>query len=247
MESQFHQTNYPMLIDFVIRLFNISKMFFSYGIIFIFVLALIILDIDYRKKQLLSFTILGFIINYQNQNKLKLFTYLYVLAAFIGAYSMVLSPGFPTRAYFIVIVFSVISLYQIILQRNIIIPKFKMATFIVLSLLFISLASKPFYYATRGIIEVYIHWHNRIEYINSEIRKNNFDLEVPLIPTQNKYTALFGLPDVNENKNGWPNPAIAIFYGLNSISLNEIRPDEVSLRKNFKKIIFPAWLFKYPQ
>jgi len=236
-----------MFLTFLIRLFDISKMFFSYGIIF-FVFVLIILDIVNKKIQFLPITIFGFNISYLKQNKLKSFTYIYVLAAFAGAYSMVLSPTFPSRAYFIIIVFSVISFYQIFLQRNIIIPKYNRVIFIILSMLFIFLADSLLD-ATRGIIGVYLRWYERIEYINSEISKNNFDLEVPLIPARNKYNALYGLKDLKENKdkNVYSNSDIAKYFDLNSISRNEIEHYELSLKRNFKKIIFPAWLFKYPQ
>ena len=129
--NEINQRSDPIFITFAVRILDISKMFLSYGIIFIFVLVLIILDIAGKKIQFLSFTIFGFNINfsYQKQNKLKSFTYIYVLAAFAGAYSMVLAPGFPLRAYFIIIVFSIISFYQIFLQRDIILPKFNKITY----------------------------------------------------------------------------------------------------------------------
>jgi hypothetical protein len=221
-------------------------MFFGYGLLFTFVLILIVLDIFSKKKQILQFIILDFSFSYQKQNKLKIYTYIYILAAFTGAYSMILSPGFPSRAYFIIIVFSIISFYQILLQRNIILAKFNKIIKVILSILFIFIASNSLIYATRGVIGVYIRWHDRIEYIESEINSNNFDLEVPLIPSRNKFNALYELSDLKESRSEWPNTSIASYFGLNSISRNEMQHEELSLRKNIKKILFPVWLFGYP-
>jgi hypothetical protein len=248
--NEMNPRNHPMIIiNLINRFFDISKMFFNYGTLFMFIIILIAFDIIGIKK-ILQFSILGFnfSFNYQRQNKLKLFTYIYVLAAFIGAYSMVLSPTFPPRAYFIIIVFSIISFYQIFLQREYIFPKLNKITKILFLLLLIFIIFSSLINRTRRIIGVYIRWYERIEYINSEMSKNNFDLEVPLIPSRNKYNALYGLIDLNgdENKNKKPNTSIARFFDLNSISCNEILHEELSLRKNLRKILFPVWLFRYP-
>ena len=239
--------SFSLFTALIIRFFNITNMFSEYGIIFIIAIILTALDINSKKNPLLQFSIFGFNIKYQNQNKLKPFTYIYLLAAFIGAYSMVLSPEFPPRAYFIIIVFSVISFFQILAQRKYVLPEINKVFKIALITIFVFISVNSLIEATKGIIGVYIRWYDRIEYIYSEKSKNNFNLKVPAIHSKNKYNAFNGQSDLNVEIHDHPNTVIAAYFGLESISEVLIRYEGYGLRENIRKIIFPAWIFKYPQ
>ncbi|MCL2441297.1 MAG: DUF6056 family protein [Treponema sp.] len=234
----------PFIILLLMRFIDATEMFFMYGIFIIITIIFLALDIYSQKKESYTFTFFGITCTHLKQKKLHLFSYFYTLAAVAGIYSMILSPSFPRRAFFIVTVFSVISLFHIFSQRELKIPK---KTLIVFSVLMLTLFSYSLVNPTRGILGVYLRWHERIEYIYSEKNNGNLDIEVPLIPSRNKYNALDRLSDISGNSEHWPNNDIAEYYGINSISANDEIHKELGLGKNIRKIIFPVWIFKFPQ
>ena len=224
--------NYPMLSMLVSRFISVTRVFvMNYGALLFGVLIFLAHIIRHRKKQ-----------------KLHVFAYLYALAAVVGTYSMVLSPIFPERAFFSVIVFLVIALGHTLYQTNVKIPDIVKRNRWLIVFVMIYLSSISIIHSTKDIVRVYLLWSDRIEQIYAEKNNGNFDVEVAPIYSQNRHTALFGITywDLNKNPNISPNTHIAERFGINTIVRNDNLQKEISLRKNIRRVIFPRWMFRFP-
>jgi len=162
--------------------------------------------------------ILAFDLIHNKKQKLSMFSYFYMLAAVVGAYSMLLSPSFPPRSFFIVTVFSGIALGHILLQTKIELPeivKRNLKAIVVCSAIAFSFSVLN---SSRNFIGVYMEWNNRIKHIEAEKAKGNFDIELRApIPVWDKHVASYGLQDLLHNEDKWPNTDIAKYFGLSSI------------------------------
>jgi len=220
--------NDPFLVKYIKRFVVITKMFIrNHGFLLMFISI-----------------ILGFDHVYHQKCKLPIFSYFYALAALTSVYSMLLSPSFPDRAFLIVLVFSVITLGNVLVSMKLKLPiiiKKNMAVLIIMVL--IPLANS-FFDASIAVVGTYLKWYDRLEYILAEKEEGNLEIEVRPIMTTNKYVALYGLSDLLDDKNDWPNTSIASYFGINSIKIK----DEVFVGKSLwldkrKKI---RQLFKSP-
>jgi len=179
------------------RLVGVTLVFGKdFGFILIAACAILAFDLIHNKKQ-----------------KLNMFSCFYMLAAIAGTYSMLLSPSFPPRSFFIVIVFSGIALGHILLQTEIKLPeiiKRNMNAIVVCGLIAFSFSVLN---SSRNFIGVYLEWNNRIKHIETEKAKGNFDIELRApIPVWDKHVALYGLQDIDR----WHVEA-AKYFGLSSI------------------------------
>ena len=184
------------------RLVGVTLIFGKdFGFMLIAICAILAFDLIRNKKQ-----------------KLNMFSCFYMLAAVVGAYSMLLSPSFPPRSFFIVIVFGGIALGNILLQTEIKLPeiiKRNMNAIVICSLIAFSFSVLN---SSRNFIGVYLEWNNRVKYIEAEKAKGNFDIELKApIPVWDKHVASYGLRDISHNKDEWPNTDIAKYFGLSSI------------------------------
>lgn len=165
-----------------------------------------------------AFAILAFDLVYKKKRKLNLFSLFYALAAVVGAFSMLLSPSFPPRAFFIVTVFAGIALGNILLQTEIKLPEIIQRNATVIVICCLIGFSFSFLNSSRNFYGVYMEWNNRVKYIEEEKAKGNFDIEVRApIPVWDKHVAQYNLQDIKHDKDEWPNPNIAKYYELSSI------------------------------
>ena len=162
--------------------------------------------------------ILAFDLIYNKKRKLNMFSYFYALAAVTGAFSMLLSPSFPPRAFFIVIVFAGIALGNILLQTEIKLPEIIKRNATAIAICCLIGFSFSFLNSSRNIIGVYMEWNRRVKHIEEEKTKGNFDVEVRApIPVWDKHVASYNLRDIIHDKDEWPNNTIAEYFGLHSI------------------------------
>lgn len=158
----------------------------------------------------------GFDLVYHQKRKLHIVVYFYALAAVAACYSMLVSPSFPDRAFLPVVVFSGIALGNILLQIEI--PEIIKRNAIIFIFLAVTGISFSALKAGKNIMGIYLKWQNRIEYILAEKEKGNLDITVKApIPARDRHAALYGLADILDDKNEWPNTAIAKYFGLHSI------------------------------
>jgi len=161
--------------------------------------------------------ILAFDLIYNEKRKLNMFSYFYALATVVGIYSMIFSPShFPPRAFLIAIIFSGITLGNILsLKSNEIIKKNAIA--IVICCLIGS--SLSFLDSSRDIIIAYMEMNKVIEYIQEEKAKGNFDIELRLstLPLGNDRHVANDCFRHIRDKDFWLNKDIAKYFGLSSI------------------------------
>jgi hypothetical protein len=144
-----------------------------------------------------------------------------------GAFSMLLSPTFPPRAFFIVIVFAGMALGNVLLQMEIKLPdeiKRNATAIIVCCLIGLSFS---FLNSSRNFIGIYLKWNERIEHIKAEKEKGNLDIELEApIPAWDRHTAMWGLRDIMYDENKWPNEDVAKYFGLSSVRGKKVESDE---------------------
>ncbi|MCL2129437.1 MAG: DUF6056 family protein [Treponema sp.] len=195
-------SNDSLIITLIKRLIIITHIFIkNHGFIILGGGALVVFDMLFHQKK-----------------KINNYTYSFALAGIAGAYSMLLSPGFPDRAFLIIIIFLGIFLGMILVQLEPGIPKIiernKLLFFILLFLVFLH----SFLFTIKSSRETYSIWQQRIQYITAEKEKGNFDIEVRApIPVTDRHVALYGLDDIFYDKKIWPNTSIAGYFGLKSI------------------------------
>jgi hypothetical protein len=217
--SSFHQDTAFILI-LLRRLAVITVMVFRGGGLPLLFLAFLCFDMVYHQKR-----------------RINAFTCLYGLAALTGAYSMLLAPYFPDRAFLIVIVFSGIALGNTVRQfefqpTDIIKRNFRVISFVFLAFFAVSVLA-----ATRNITGIYLRWQDRVAYIMAEKEKGNLKLEVKApIPAIDNHSASYGLDDILDGEADWPNTSIARYFGIESIKrLNNSDPWEPAWKNILKK------------
>ena len=215
----------PLLLMFIKRFISITKYFIeNTGFLLVSISLVLGFDLLYHKKQ-----------------KLQLFTYFYFISTLISVYSMLLSPTFPDRAFLIVIVFSIITLGNIL--RQVEIPDIIKRNIVFIAVLTVLCMSVSFLDASKKTMGVYLRWYDRVEYILAEKEKGNLDIELNPIEAKNKHVALYGLSDIYSDEIEWPNTSIATYFGLKTIKSND-KPMETlwsEKGKRVKQLIKPIW------
>jgi len=200
-ESGWGHSNDPFLVKYIERFVDISKMFINHHGFLLMAISIL----------------LGFDLIYHQKRKLHIFSCFYALAVLASVYSMLLSPVFPDRAFFIVLVFSVITLGNILVQMEIRLPNIiKRNAKVIIIVIFISL-SYSFFGASKAIAGFYLRWYDRMEYILAEKEKGNLEIEVGPIETTDKHIASYGLSDLSNDENDWLNTSIASYFWIKSI------------------------------
>ena len=188
-----------IIIKWIKRFIECTKGIGNYCLIFI--IALIIL----------------FTIYIYNRKKINAFIYAFVLGAILTVYSMVLSPSFPERSWFGVIVFFSIATMILIYNLEDIKKFFK--PIIIDTILIVSIMYGVSYIRlARDINRLRTIWKYRISEINKIRGNEDSNIEFEPFYTENWKNPNFGLAEINENKYEWPDKDIAKYYGIDSIS-----------------------------
>lgn len=174
--------------------------------------------LNYTLPLIIVITIL-FAIYIYNRKKINSSVYVYLLGGFLTIYAMVLSPTFPERAWFGVIVFFLIACLDLIYNLQSIYKPYKVT--LITAVIIISFLYLPEYITTgKEILELNRVWSFRIEYIEKEKAKGNTDIEIGSYSSQNKHNPVYGLSDISTNKEDWPNTDIAKYFQIKSIKSN---------------------------
>ena len=220
--------NDPFLVKYIKRFVDITRMFGrNHGFLLLFISIILGYDLIYHQKR-----------------KLHIFSYFYALAALASVYSMLLAPVFPNRAFLIVLVFSVITLGNVLVQMELQLPNIiKRYAAVILILVLVFLADS-FFGASKAIVGVYLRWYDRVEYILAEKEKGNLEIKVRPIIGTDQHVAFGGI-DLLEDENEWPNTSIASYFGIKSIKINDELPLGESAwldkRKRIRQLFIPPW------
>ena len=191
----------PLIKKIVIRTLNCTINTVTYTMPLIIAIVIMITIYIYNKKKI-------------NEN-----VYAFLCGTFFSIYAMVLSPQFPERAWFGIIIYMLIALMIMVYE----IGKVKgIYTYILVDIIIIlTILYIPQYIkVTLEIKELKHSWDYREKTINEEKEKGNYEIYLaPYYPTS-KFNPMYNLEDISEDKNGWPNYDIAKYYNIKSVQLN---------------------------
>ena len=170
-------------------------------------------------KPLIIITIILFTIYMYNKKKIDKFVYAFLAASILSIYAMVLSPTFPERAWFGIIVFMIIAdlslMYNIFNKR---IYKYLLSSATVL--LFI-IYSGQFIIAAKEIYQLNAVWNYRKEYIEKEKNNKRYDIKLTPFISYDKHNPAYGLDDINKGTDVWINKDLAKYFAINSIEAKQ--------------------------
>jgi len=140
----------------------------------------------------------------------------YCVAGIASAFSMVLSPAFPSRAALMVTVFLIIAVVRLV--REIDVPPFPLVQrcrpFIIAAALILMAVS--YMEAGRNIAGVYLRWRATERSMAAQKAQGVLDVEVKIPPAP--YNSHAQSATVSDNPAGWMNPPIADYYGVRSVT-----------------------------
>lgn len=142
--------------------------------------------------------------------------WMFLLGAFFCIYSMVLSPQFPERSWFGVIMFMIIAIFDLMYET----PKFnKIYKYIIINaIIILSFIYTGQYLGTAiDINNLRNTWEYRENYIAKQKKKGNTEIKVDAYHAFDKHNPTFGLADLFEDKTLWPNTSIAEYFDIKSI------------------------------
>lgn len=152
-----------------------------------------------------------FTIYIYNHKKINNLVYIFLAGSFFSIYSMVMSPTFPERSWFGIVIFSIISITILISEIDNI---HKIAKPIIYDIIIIS---SFFFIKSYGSLLIDINhlrnvWEDRIEYMETDNSEGQIVFEQYY--TDNKKNPNYGISDLYENETEWPNYEIACYYGV---------------------------------
>lgn len=158
---------------------------------------------------------------YYYKKKISNKSIIFLIGSLVAIYSMVLSPTFPGRAWFGVILFFLIGL--LILLNEIFDYKRIIKIIIISTTLLITIYSIPIYYSlVKEIVDLNHIWDYRINVIENLKVNDKYDVEVLCYYPTNKKSPNYGLADISKDDKGWPNQDIARYYGIEKIKCVDI-------------------------
>ena len=168
-------------------------------------------------KPLILFTIILVTINIYYKKKIEKNVIVYLIAAVLTVYSMVLSPTFSERAWFGVIIYAIIADMYLLYNVD---KLNRVYTYIIADvvLVFLTLYCSQYLNTALGIKELKSTWNSRIDYIESEKANNNFNVKVERYVTLDKHNPNYKLEDIAADEGTWPNNDIAKYFGIQGIS-----------------------------
>ena len=225
-EYQISSNNFLFIMNVLERFLSITfTSLQNYSLLILIVSIFIIFDLQFHKKQ-----------------KVHGFSYYFIIAALAGLYSMVLSPVFPLRVYFIVYVFGVIALGNILGQMQLSMPgiiKRNFPIIIICAMLFLSFS---FLQAGRNIVGTYIRWYDFIVNIQTETKNGNYIIEANPFAIPLKHNATYGIDDVFKNLDYWLNVVASRYFGIESIIGVDGVLDRLSFnRRTINQLLIPPW------
>lgn len=152
-------------------------------------------------------------INIYHKKKIDMKVWIYLLAAFLATYAMVMSPVFAERSWFGVVMFINVAIVSLAYNLD---DYHKIYKYIFVDLLIIMTIffAREYMILTLEINQLRNTWKDRIEIMkNSKVK--NFEFESYI--TYNDKNPNYGIADFIENENEWPNNTIAKYFDVDSI------------------------------
>ena len=159
---------------------------------------------------LIILLVILFTIYIYNRKKINTWVYVFILGSFFSVYSMVLSPEFPPRSWFGVIIYLSIGTLLLVYNLDKIHKIFKpiiLDILVITSFIFIV----DYLKLAMDINQLRGTWSYRIQQIKTT--KDSPIVFYEYITTNHK-NPNYQLADIYEDKDSWPNKEIAIYYNI---------------------------------
>lgn len=140
----------------------------------------------------------------------------YIVSMFAAAFSMILSPQFPSRAWSIVSAIAAVVVVRSLATFAIAIPGVWRIR-IVLATMLIVLAAGAYVNGIVRIRAMYDFHQTRIEAIETAVLNGEKSVEVSAIASDSTYSVFDPIGDLNWDSSAWPNADIARYYGIDEI------------------------------
>lgn len=159
--------------------------------------------------------IIMLIIYKQKKKKININSIIFLIGTIFTVYPMVLSPTFPERAWFSIIIFFLIS--DLILFNDLDFNENakKYLKFIVPIILLIFIVDYSF--LVKDVSNLNNVWKERRKYI--EKHKNDSEILLSPYEPKNRKNPLYGQLDISKNPHDWPNGTIENYFKVKSIGL----------------------------
>lgn len=183
------------------RFINCTKDIFRYEIVIIIIFILLMGFLIYKKKKI-------------NKNSI-----IFMIGSIMGVYPMIMSPTFPERSWFAVIIFGIISIIILANEINLIGKKeytyLKLGIVLVLFTIFIPSYGK----LILELNDLQLVWRERITYIKNNPNEDEYKFNV--YSTTNRKNPMYDQIDLTENPKEWPNKDIANYYNIKNIGVKD--------------------------
>ena len=152
-------------------------------------------------------------INLYHKKKIDIKVWIYLLAAFLSTYAMVMAPGFAERSWFGVVIFINIAIVSLAYDLD---SYHKIYKYILSNLLIIMTIFfiREYGVLAKDIYRLRVTWNERIE-IMEKSEDKNFQFEN--FATDNDKNPNYGIADFAEKEEEWPNNSIAAYFNIESV------------------------------
>ncbi len=146
---------------------------------------------------------------------------LYLGAAFVAAYAMVLSPFFPPRAWTGILVFAITAVGVVYSALDLESALARRLVVVVVTAGVVMFAVRFAYVYTADLLVTSRKWDERIAAIEAAKARGDLEVVVPRIEALTTYNAGYGIEDLSLRPDEWPNADMARYFGLVSIRAAE--------------------------
>lgn len=195
--EQISQSN-SMLVEYVDRFMKATQVLYNEMGIFIFLLVCML--------------VLG--IYYKLEKNILVQASIFLITGLASNYAMIFTPYYPERAFMGTAIFMLIGgmiLFYHLVESWIQVAKKILVTCMIVKFIFV------FLFAFEHIFGTYYFYIVREDMIETQVNVGVMDIEIFKITSDNPYS-VFYFGDLANNSNVWPNPEIAKYYGINSIT-----------------------------
>ena len=188
----------PLIIKLIERTINCTIGIIEYIPVLIVITVILITIYIYQKKKI--------------DNRV----FIFLLGAFFTIYATVLSPIFPERSWFGIVVFMLIAITTLAINLEDI---HKIYKYILIDL---SIITAFFYIGdylilVKDIYQLKSTWDYRINLIETGKKEGQKDFEFYTYNSENKKSPVYGLADLSDKPHSWPNDAIELYYKIYSV------------------------------
>lgn len=179
------------------RFINCTTGIFKYLLPLICILIILLIIYKYKKKNI-------------NINAI-----IFLIGSFFTVYPMVLSPTFPERSWFGIIIFLLIGI--LILFNDLDFSKKSIKYFKIITPIVLLLFSIDYCILIKDVNSLNKTWKERVTYITKH--KKDSEILLSVYETKNRKNPLYGQLDISKNPHDWPNSTIEKYFKVKSIGL----------------------------